>query len=194
MTRFKRLAPLFVAIIFIQSCEISHRIYTVQEQDADFSQYRSFEFVESLGPSGQSYTSIHEKYLRIAIASELGKRGLELAEKPDLWVNFYVTEKDKYDTEYHSSLSLGYSGYVGSCAYFNSTAHNPDVCVSRYTESTLTIDVVDRARKQVVWQGVAVGRKKTKPPANWQDKVAELVSRIFTAYPTSADISSTKRQ
>lgn len=183
---FLRIALLFFSALTIQSCGLAHRIHTVQEQGTDFSQYRTYGFVASLKPDGQGYTGIHEKYIRTAIVAELEKRGFEVAEKPDVWVNFYVVDKDKFDTDAHSSLSLGYSGYVGSCTYSNSAAHNLGACVSRYTERTLTIDIVDRQRRQVVWQGTAVGRKKAKPPKDWQEKVAELVSLIFRTYPGAA--------
>jgi len=54
--------------------------------------------------------------------------------------------------------------------------------VDTYTEGTLNIDVIDAARKQMVWEGVAVGRVTENTMDNLKPAIDEAVSAIFAKY------------
>jgi hypothetical protein len=55
--------------------------------------------------------------------------------------------------------------------------------VDTYSEGTLNIDVIDAARKQMIWEGVAVGRVTEKTMENLKPEIDQAVAAIFAKYP-----------
>jgi hypothetical protein len=49
----------------------------------------------------------------------------------------------------------------------------------------LNIDVIDAARKQMVWEGLAVGRVTDKTMDNLKPAIGEAVTAIFSKYPVA---------
>ena len=58
-----------------------------------------------------------------------------------------------------------------------------DTHVQQYVEGTLNIDIVDARRKQLVWEGVAVGRVTDKQREQRQAAINAAVAEIFSKYP-----------
>ena len=58
--------------------------------------------------------------------------------------------------------------------------------VDQYMEGTLNVDVVDATRKQLVWEGVAVGRVRDKAAEQRQAALTAAVAEIFGKYPFRA--------
>jgi hypothetical protein len=52
----------------------------------------------------------------------------------------------------------------------------------KYTKGTLNIDLVDAKRKQLVWEGVAVGRVTDDKLANPEPAIDKAVADIFAKY------------
>ena len=101
---------------------------------------------------------------------------------PDLAINFNAklaqqTRVTSYPT---APMYYGYrSGYYGGWGGYNTH-------VTQYVEGTLNIDVVDTARKQLVWEGVAVGRVTDKQREERQAALNAAVAEIFSKYPFRA--------
>lgn len=55
--------------------------------------------------------------------------------------------------------------------------------MSQYTEGTYNIDIVDNARKQLVWEAVGVGRVSEDALENLEQRVREGVPKFFAGYP-----------
>jgi len=180
-----RLLLVVLATIVLSACESTPKIHSVFEQGADFTQYQTYAFLDELEPSGQEYTTIYGKYLRTAISAELQKRGLQEAKNPDLLVGYHIHTKEKVESQAYPSASARYYRYRGSYGYSYGMGYGTDIRVRQYTEGTLNVDVVDRERKQLVWEGVAVGRLKSKPPEDLQAKANEVVGLIFAEYPVA---------
>ena len=54
--------------------------------------------------------------------------------------------------------------------------------MTQYTEGTLTMDIVDAARKQLAWEGTAVGRVREKDRQNLQPAIDDVMAQIFAQY------------
>ena len=54
--------------------------------------------------------------------------------------------------------------------------------VNRYTEGTLTIDIIDAKKKELIWQGQGEG-VLTKKTEKKDEKIKEFVSKILEQYP-----------
>jgi hypothetical protein len=59
--------------------------------------------------------------------------------------------------------------------------------VSNYTEGTVNVDIVDRAAKRMVWEGVAVGRvKEDRTTEQRRQAIYAGIKEMFAAYPFRA--------
>lgn len=188
---YKSVAMGMVAIsgLLLSACSTAPRIHSIYEQGVDFSQYETFSFFQSHEPQGEQYLSLSDKYLREAIAKELRARGLREADNPDLLVGFNVSTKEKISATTYPSTAIGYYGYRGRYDYTYGLGYGAETRVNQYTEGTLNIDVVDRERKQLVWEGIAVGRMKDRPSSNLREEVHDIVSSIFKQFPIDKQAS-----
>ena len=110
-------------------------------------------------------------------------RGYRYTESdPDLLVNFSARLAKKVQVDPLTSQQIGYYSYrrVGVYKTWPSYAYQNNV--DEYTEGTLNIDLVDAKRKQLVWEGVAVGRVTDDKLANPEPAIDKAVAEIFTKY------------
>lgn len=178
-----RLLLLAAAIALLAGCATGPRIFANEDPAAEFSRYRTFDFASPLGTDRAEYSSLLTEYLRQATARELEARGYRRAENPDLLVNFYVNTKERIRST--STMAPGY-GYYGFRRGYYGVWGGYETTVTQYTEGTLTVDIVDRARNQLVWEGTAVGRTREEDRENLQAVVNEVVGQVFTRFPYRA--------
>lgn len=174
-----------VSTLALSACSTAPRIHSVYEQGVDFSQYRTFSFLKSLEPEGEEYLTLNDRYLREAISRELRARGFQEAENSDLLVGYNVSTKEKISSSTLPTTTIGYYSYRGLYGYTYGLGYGTETRVNQYTEGTLNIDVVDRAQKQLIWEGVAVGRLKDRPSENLKAEVYDVVSAIFEQFPVA---------
>ena len=60
--------------------------------------------------------------------------------------------------------------------------------VKQYTEGTHNIDLIDAARKEMVWEGVAVGEDTDREVS--EEALNKVVAQIFAKYPFHAGSSA----
>jgi len=178
------------AALVAAGCASGPRVRAERDKTVDFSQYRTFAFADPLGTDRAGYQTMVSQYLKSATQRELEARGLRLVEAgPQLLVNFngQLSEKFRTTTMPASSISFGYGhgGYYGyrSGIYTTWPLYASETQVTAYTEGTLNIDVIDAAKKQMIWEGVAVGRVSEETMENLQPKINEAVAAIFVKYP-----------
>ena len=178
------------AALVAAGCTSGPRVRAERDKTVDFSQYRTFAFADPLGTDRAGYQTMVSLYLKAATQRELEARGLRLVEAgPQLLVNFngQLSEKFRTTTVPSSSISFGYGhgGYYGyrSGIYSTWPLYASETQVTAYTEGTLNIDVIDAAKKQMIWEGVAVGRVTDQTMENLKPKIDEVVTAIFVKYP-----------
>lgn len=178
---------LALVIVFLAGCTSGPKIHSVYEKGINFSEYKTFAFLDSLEPSGeQGYRSLTNKYLQQAIRKELVARGLTEQKGGDLLVGFHVSTKEKISSTSSPSMNAGYYGYRGRYGYSYGMGYGTETRVSQYTEGTLNIDVVDAAQKQLVWEGIAVGKLKEPKENKLRGDIHAVVQQIFVEYPVAA--------
>jgi hypothetical protein len=62
------------------------------------------------------------------------------------------------------------------------------------TEGSLTIDVVDHGRSELIWSGTAAGQLTSKTLKNPQPAIDQAVSAIFAKYPKQPQVASANPQ
>jgi Domain of unknown function (DUF4136) len=185
------LFALIATLLLVTACESGPKVRANYDKGVDFSQYKTFGFESPLGTDRAGYTSIVSQYLSATTRRELEARGLRYDEaSPQLLVNFNAKLSDKLradsvpSTGYYGGGYYGYrTGYYGAWPMYNETV------VTTYTEGTLNIDVVDAARKQMVWEGVAVGSVSEKAASNLQPALDKVVVKILTKFPVAPGVA-----
>lgn len=162
-------------------CATGPKIFSNQDPGANLANYRTYGFVQELSTDRAEYSSLLSQYLRTATSRELEARGYRQAAEPDLLVNFFINTKEKISST--TSPSPGFGGYYGYRGGYYGVWGGYDTTVTQYTEGTLTIDLVDRSRGQLVWEGTAVGRVRDEARRNPQPAIDSVVSQIFAEYP-----------
>jgi hypothetical protein len=152
------------------------------DPSANFGKYHTFAFYDEVSGTNVAYSSFIAKYLKQSISRQLGTRGFRHdPANPDLLVNFQVLAQDKLSV---SQTPSGYYGYRRGL--YGSWGGMTQTNVSTYKEGTLNIDVVDRASRQLVWEGVAVGQIRDKALDNPQPAIESVVTQVFARFPSAA--------
>jgi hypothetical protein len=111
----------------------------------------------------------------------LTKRGYTEAPEPQLLVNFSTNVENRTDVQ-SSGASYGFYGYRAGM-YGAWGGYPQDVYTTHYQQGTLAIDIVDAAKQQLVWQGVAQARLTKDMIENPEATIGSVVSDIFDRYP-----------
>jgi hypothetical protein len=177
---------LALAFISLGGCASGGNILYDYDRSADFGAYRTYNFFENAGPDAGDYQSFFSRYMIDAITIEMEKRGYTKSDNPDLLVNFnaIMQDKTKVSTTPAPMPMGGYYGYRGGYyGGWGGYGYATETHVSQYTEGTFNIDIVDNAKKQLVWEAVGVGRVSEKDLENLQQGVMEGVPKFFAGYP-----------
>ena len=184
-TRARLLVLGLLSALVLAGCASGPSIYANADPAANFSGYQTYNFMNPLGTDRPGYSSTLSQYLRTAASRELEARGFRKSDSPDLLVNFNVKTKEKVQTTTSPTAPM-YGGYYGYRYGYYGTWGGYDTQVTQYTEGTLTVDVVDAGRKQLAWEGTAVGRIRETARQNPQAAVDEVMTQIFAKFPVPA--------
>ncbi len=175
-----RAIPIVVAAALFPACASGPTIRSEVDPSADLASYRTFTFLEPFGLDRDGFRTPIGTMVRDAVQHELLRRGLQpVAEGGDLLVNAggNIVDKQRVDTY----PTTGYYGYRHG--YYGGWSGYPDVVVTNYREGSLTIDLVDRARKQMVWTATAVGKVRDVDQETRKQNITNVVAEIFTTHP-----------
>lgn len=184
---------LALAMIGLGGCASSPNIMYDYDRAADFGAYQTYNFFSDAGPDTNEYKSFFSRYMIDAITNEMEMRGYTKSDNPDLLINFNANLADKTKiTSTPAPMAGGYYGYRGG--YYSGWGvgygYASQTNVSQYTEGTFNIDIVDNARKQLVWEAVGVGRISDDLMENLEQRVREGVPKFFAGYPFVAGSST----
>ena len=166
--------------VVLMGCSSSPKIYTNQDPGANFGDYKTFGFQAQLGTDGDQYASLASQYLKTATVREMTARGYSESDNPDITVNFSVLTEEKIRTTQTPTYG-GYYGYRGYGAWGGYGGY--ETRVTQYTEGTVTLDIVDVKKGQLVWEGVVVGKVTDEVRENLQAVCDEVVTEILATYP-----------
>jgi hypothetical protein len=188
---FRRWLALSAAtcVLSLAGCATAPDVRVEFDKSADFSQYKTFAFVNPLGTDRGGYQSIVSQHLKAATQREMEARGMTLdSGAPQLLVNFNaeLNEKMRVTSTPTATMGVGmgrgYYGYRGG-VYAAWPMYTDQTTVTAYKEGTLNIDVVDAARKQLVWEGVVSGSVTQKTTDNLQSAIDVAVAAAFAKFP-----------
>ena len=186
------IATLAVAALGLGGCASGPEIRGDFDKSADFGKYRTYGFVAQTSPDGGSeYRSLALQMLQKAAAREMEARGYRLADSPDLAINFQGKLEEKVDVEStpapYYGPGWGYRGWYG--APYGGWG-GTEVTTHRYNVGTLVMDIVDREKRQVVFQGGIEGVVTKEMRENREASINNAVAGIFSKYPFVAGQSA----
>ena len=179
--------PLLLASLSLGGCISTPEVRVNTDENADFSVYRSYAFINPLGTDKAGYTTLVTQYLKNAVGQELEKRGYIYSDEPDLLVNFYTRLEDRsFITSAPTPVYFGgyyeyrHGAYVAYPYYINQPYSYS------YKEGTVNVDLIDAQKKQMIWEGVAVNEVSNQDLENPQKAFIKVISAIFSHYPYRA--------
>jgi hypothetical protein len=183
-----RYLSLFLFTALLGACATAPRVEVARDPGADFSRYATFSFHAPLGTDRPDGTgTILSQALRQASRSELEARGYRYTEQGgDLEVNFFVETREVVEGLRRPGVSVGvgYGSYHSRYGVW--TGYGTDR-IQQYTEGTLHVDVIDAARRQLIWEGIARDRLSEGDFAFELDEARQAVAEIFARFPRAPE-------
>lgn len=166
------------------------------DSSVDLRQFQTFGWANPIGTDQNGYQSILSQNLKASTQRQLEARGMRYDEtNPQLLVNFNarLDDKMKVSTVATPTMAMGvgmgrgggYYGYRGGM-YGTYPMYQDQTTVSNYKEGTLNIDIVDTARKQLVWEAVVTDTITQKKRDNMQKTVDDYMKAAFKKFPIPA--------
>lgn len=156
-------------IIGLSACS-SIRVTSDYETGTDFSQYKSFAFYKT-GVDKAPISDIDKRRILKSIETELLAKGLVKSETPDVLISIFTKSREQIDI-YESHWTPYY--------------YNPyqTTQISKYTEGTLFIDLIDPDGKKLIWQGIGSGfLTKSSKPEKREANIQLFVKEIMEKFP-----------
>jgi hypothetical protein len=161
-------ASLFM-LLFVTACS-SIKVSTDYEAKTNFSQYKTFAFYRT-GIDKAPISDIDKRRIISAISNELTAKGMTVSETPDVLISIFTKARERvdvYDNNWHP--------------YYYDPFHRQQI--SKYTEGTLFIDIIEKEGKKLVWQGIGNGfLTKSQKPEKKEANIQLFVKEILKKYP-----------
>ncbi|NDK37927.1 DUF4136 domain-containing protein [Pseudoxanthomonas gei] len=181
------LAGLAALALVLASCASGPRISSEADPQADFGSYRSFGFYTPLALEKEGYATPTTDRIKAAARAQLESRGYTYtATQPDLWVNLNAYMQERTDVSTIPTVDYNYYYSYRARSYFAVPYWHDQTHVSQYTEGTLNVDLVDRQKNRLVWEGIAVGRMARLKPDERAARIDATMAEIFARYPYRA--------
>jgi hypothetical protein len=186
-----RLASAGLAAIVLAGCASGPDVRADYDKAADFGKYRTYGFVAQAATDSGDFKSLSTQIMQNAAARQMESRGYKRSDNPDLVINFKGKLEEKVDVEStpapYYGPGWGYGGWYGApWGGWGGT----EVTTRRYNVGTLVMDVVDREKRQVVFQGGVQDVVTKKMLENREAAINAAVDHIFSRYPFVAGQSA----
>jgi hypothetical protein len=197
MRSVRLLSLLILAAVLLSGCTASKMSQTEKvfetpiaidahfEEGVDFSQFKTWTWIPSIGATGSERIDDPEfrDVIGTAIQKEMYARGYaKTTENPDLVLNAFVSLQ-KIDKTY---IEENFDGTYKPDYY----ADLPDGGSSKssWEEGTLMLFIYDASKGQVVWYGTAqTETAKNAPDGMWQKRIQDIVAQLLDSLPSRAE-------
>lgn len=180
---WKKRLPLILITSFLLITSISCtsvRVASDYDKDVNFSKYKTFAFYKP-GIDKAEINDLDKRRMLRAIESELLAKGFTKSDTPDLLVSIFTKSREQINVQQSGFYPYGYGyGWGWSPYYWGNQS-----TVSSSTEGVLYVDLIDAAKKELVWQGVGTGYL-SKNTSEKEERIKEFVTAIMEKYPPGA--------
>lgn len=172
--KLSNVLPVFL-LIALASCS-SITVNSDYDKNATFEGYKTYAYQKS-GIDKVEISDLDKKRILRSIDEVMAAKGFNKSESPDVLINFFTKEREQVSVNQFNA-GWGYGWGWG----WNPYMWGGRSTVSSYTEGTLTIDIIDAKKKELIWQGIGEG-VLTKSAEKKDEKIKEFVTQILEQYP-----------
>ena len=165
----------FLLLLVLASCS-SVRVYSDYDKQVDFSPYKTYAFHKN-GIDKAELSDLDKKRILRAIDETMSTKGFTKSDNPDLLISFFTKEREEVNVNQFNA-GWGYGWGWG----WNPFLWGGNTMVTRHTEGSLYIDIIDAKKKELIWQGEGEG-VLTKDRDKKEALIQEFVSKILEQYP-----------
>lgn len=175
---------IFNGLLFLLAGCSSTKVKSDYDPDADFSQFKTYQWISGIKVNQGDELSKHPSVLKIIQASvdkELESKGFQKAEEgtdPDFLVAVHAAVKEQlYVDQVAGASSLYYPWWGPGGGY---------VSMNYSDEGTLVVDIIDFKAKKISWRGMGKKSLKTyrdSQTAEKQEASDKIVSKIMMTFP-----------
>lgn len=175
-----RLLPLVAAVLLLASCS-TVRVASDYDQSTNFNDYKTFAFYKP-GIDKAEISDLDKRRILRAIESEMMSKGFTKSEDPAVLVSIFSKAKERVDV-YQNNFGFngGWGGFWGGPWGWNGGLNNN--IVSRTTQGTLYIDLIDANKKQLIWQGQGTAPLVSGNVEKREERIQLIVQEIMEVYP-----------
>jgi hypothetical protein len=171
----KILKVLPLVLLFITASCSSVRVSTDYDTKADFAKYKTFAFYKK-GIDKVEISDLDKRRILKAVEKELVAKGLTKSENPDILVNIFTKSRQKVDIHNNHHMYFGWHPW-----YYGP---NYGMQITKHTEGTLFVDLIDASKKELAWQGIGSGALSYRGNvAKKEERIKEFVGEIMAQYP-----------
>jgi len=163
-----------ILIITLSSCS-SVRVASDYDKQANFDSYKSYAFFKP-GIDKAEISDLDKKRILRAIEADMTAKGLTKSSNPDVLVSIFTKTRENVNI-YQNNFGFGY-GWGWNPWFWNQGFNT----VSRTTEGTLYIDLIDASKNELIWQGMGTAAL-TKNVNKKQENINKIVTQIMQKYP-----------
>lgn len=174
----KKVLGVLVMVGLLAGCS-SITVNTDYSVDADFTQFKTFEYRDSDNTVESSNPLAHQRIVA-ALRQGMASSGLTETDKdPDVYVTYYgsTSEQLQFNTTY-----MGVSGWGHMGRHMGTSMTTATTRTTTVTQGTLVMDVWDAGKNGLVWRGVSEGSLSSNPDRN-TDRINSAVERAFRDFP-----------
>ncbi|HEX6572723.1 MAG TPA: DUF4136 domain-containing protein [Steroidobacteraceae bacterium] len=178
-------ATLAAAALLVAACATGPEVRADYDHSADFGQYRTYGFVSPAAASPISrpeFKSLALQTIQSAAAREMESRGYRPSSTPDVLLDFNGKLEERIDIESTPGgmygPGWGYGGWYGA-----PWGGGQGVTTRHYKVGTLVMDIIDRDKRQSVYQGGVEGIVSKQMLRDPGASLTDAVARVFEGYP-----------
>lgn len=174
----KNTLPVLLLFLVASACS-TVRVATDYDTKANFNDYNSFAFFKP-GVDKAQISDLDKKRILRAIDAQLTNAGMIKSESPDLLVSIFTKERERVDV-YNNNFGFGWGWNPWWGGGFGGRT------VSRTTEGTLYIDLIDAKTSDLVWQGMGTANIANLSVEKKEERIRLIVSEILAKYPPALE-------
>lgn len=167
------LIPVILLFVFASCSTV--RVASDYDTNVNFSGYSTYAFFKP-GIDKAEVSDLDKKRILRAIDTELANKGLQKSESPNIIISFFTKAEERVDVYQNHYGWGGHWGWGWGHPWYGNS-------VSRTTEGTLYIDIIDAKTNELVWQGVGTAPLIKENMEKKEERIHLIVAEILKKYP-----------
>lgn len=168
--------PVLLLFLVLASCS-AVRVNADFDKNVNFAPYKTYAFYKT-GIDKAEISDLDKKRILRSIDEEMTAKGFTKSETPDLLINIFTKEREQVNVNQFNA-GWGYGWGFGWNPWMWGGGYNN---ISTSSEGTLTIDLIDAKKKEMIWQGEGVGYL-TQNTHRKDENIKGFVTKILSQYP-----------